>query len=38
MDNFRPSRGESGYAYTPLYIAYGLTKLWMQFDKYAPGA
>jgi cytochrome P450 len=33
MDNFRPSRGEASYAYTPLYISYGLTKLWMTFDK-----
>jgi cytochrome P450 len=33
MDNFRPSRGEESYAYTPLYISYGLTKLWMAFDK-----
>lgn len=33
LDNFRPSRGESSYAYTPLYIAYGLTTLWLSFDK-----
>ncbi len=33
MDNFRPSRGAESYAYTPLYIAYGLTTLWMSFDK-----
>jgi len=33
MDNFRPSRGDASYAYTPLYIAYGLTTLWMNFDK-----
>ena len=33
MDNFRPSRGEESYGYTPLYIAYGLNKLWMTFDK-----
>jgi cytochrome P450 len=33
MDNFRPSRGEESYSYTPLYISYGLTKLWMAFDK-----
>jgi cytochrome P450 len=33
LGNFRPSRGEKSYAYTPLYIAYGLTTLWLQFDK-----
>jgi cytochrome P450 len=33
LDNFRPSRGEKSYAYTPLYIAYGLTTLWLKFDK-----
>jgi cytochrome P450 len=33
IDHFRPSRGEASYAYTPLYIAYGLTTLWMSFDK-----
>ncbi|MET0546492.1 MAG: cytochrome P450 [Caulobacterales bacterium] len=33
MDNFRASRGEDSYKYTPLYIAYGPTQLWMNFDK-----
>ena len=33
LDNFRPSRGEQSYAYTPLYIAFGLTTLWLNFDK-----
>ncbi len=31
--NFRPSRGEDSYAYTSTYVAYGLTKLWISFDK-----
>jgi cytochrome P450 len=33
MDHFRLSRGEASYAYTPLYISYGLTALWLGFDK-----
>ncbi len=33
LDHFRPSRGEKSYAYTPLYIAYGLTILWIGFDR-----
>jgi cytochrome P450 len=35
MDHFRLSRGEASYAYTPLYISYGLTTLWLGFDKRA---
>ncbi len=31
--NFRASRGEDSYAYTTTYVAYGLTKLWISFDK-----
>ncbi len=31
--NFRPSRGEASYEYTTTYVAYGLTKLWVSFDK-----
>lgn len=31
--NFRPSRGEASYEYTTTYVAYGLTKLWISFDK-----
>ena len=31
--NFRPSRGEDSYEYTTTYVAYGLTKLWISFDK-----
>ncbi|MEJ7935335.1 cytochrome P450 [Sphingobium sp. AN558] len=33
MDNLRPSRGEESFAYTPLYISHGLTRLWLAFDK-----
>jgi cytochrome P450 len=36
LDNFRASRGEASYAYTPLYIAYGLTTLWMNFENRKP--
>ena len=31
--NFRASRGENSYAYTTTYVAYGLTKLWVSFEK-----
>lgn len=31
--NFRASRGEASYEYTTTYVAYGLTKLWLGFDK-----
>ncbi len=31
--NFRPSRGEDSYAWTTTYVSYGLTKLWISFDK-----
>jgi len=33
FDNFRASRGDESFSYTPLYIAYGLTRLWISFDK-----
>jgi cytochrome P450 len=33
MHNFRPSRGEDSYSYTTTYVAYGLTKLWLKFDR-----
>lgn len=35
MDDFRPARGEESFAYTPLFISYGLTTLWMGFEKRA---
>lgn len=35
MDNFSASRGEESFAYTPLFISYGLTKLWLGFDRRA---
>ncbi|UZW57240.1 cytochrome P450 [Sphingobium sp. JS3065] len=33
MHNFRTTRGEQSYSYTSTYVAYGLTELWMTFDK-----
>jgi cytochrome P450 len=33
LKNFRASRGEASYEYTTTYVAYGLTKLWISFDK-----
>jgi cytochrome P450 len=33
MHNFRVTRGEDSYAYTTTYVAYGLTQLWMTFDR-----
>lgn len=33
LENFRPSRGEDSYAYTSTYVAYGLTELWLAFDR-----
>nr|WP_246352057.1 cytochrome P450 [Sphingobium subterraneum] len=33
MENFRATRGEDSYAYTTTYVAYGLTQLWMAFDR-----
>ena len=33
MHNFRATRGEDSYDYTTTYVAYGLTQLWMSFDK-----
>jgi len=33
MANLRPTRGRESYAYTPLYISYGLTTLWFAFDR-----
>lgn len=33
MHNFRASRGADSYAYTTTYVAYGLTELWMSFDR-----
>lgn len=33
MHNFRTTRAEESYAYTTTYVAYGLTQLWMTFDK-----
>jgi cytochrome P450 len=34
MDHLRASRDAQGYPYTPsVYIAYGLTMLWINFDK-----
>ena len=33
MHHFRASRGPESYAYTTTYVAYGLTQLWMTFDR-----
>jgi cytochrome P450 len=33
MDNFRAARGEQSYKYTSNYTSYGLTELWMKFDR-----
>lgn len=33
LHNFRATRGEDSYAYTSTYVAYGLTQLWMTFDR-----
>lgn len=33
MHNFRPSKGADSYSYTTTYVAYGLTKLWLSFDR-----
>ena len=33
MDNFRAARGEESYEWTSTYVAFGLTKLLMKFDK-----
>jgi cytochrome P450 len=33
MTGLRYSRGPASCAYTPLYISYGLTQLWLAFDR-----
>lgn len=33
LTNIRASRGEASYEYTTTYVAYGLTRLWISFDK-----
>lgn len=33
LDKFRAPRGEDSYTYTSTYVAYGLTELWMTFDR-----
>ncbi len=33
LDNFRLSRGQDSYVYTPNFVAYGMTRLWMGFDR-----
>lgn len=33
LHNFRASRGHESYSYTTTYVAYGLTKLWLSFDR-----
>ena len=33
LDGFRPSRGAASFAYTSTYVAYGLTELWIGFDR-----
>jgi cytochrome P450 len=33
MHNFRATRGDESFSYTSTYVAFGLTKLWMRFDK-----
>ncbi len=38
MHNFRATRGEESYSYTSTYVAYGLTRLWMSFDRRATSA
>ena len=35
LDNMRLTRGENSLAYTPLFISYGITQLWMAFDQRA---
>jgi cytochrome P450 len=35
LENFRPSRGDDSYSYTTSYVAYGLTQLWLGFDRRA---
>ncbi|ATE65848.1 cytochrome P450 [Rhizorhabdus dicambivorans] len=33
MKNFRATRGEDSYDYTTTYVAFGLKRLWLGFDK-----
>lgn len=33
LDNFRLARGEDSYVYTPSFVAYGMTTLWIVFDR-----
>lgn len=33
LHNFRATRGEDSYSYTDTYTSYGLTQLWMTFDR-----
>jgi cytochrome P450 len=33
LGDFRATRGADSYAYTSVYISYGLTQLWMGFDR-----
>ena len=33
LHNFRATRGPDSFSYTSTYVAYGLTKLWMTFDR-----
>jgi cytochrome P450 len=33
LDNFHATRGDDSFAYTPLFISYGLTNLWMAFNR-----
>jgi cytochrome P450 len=33
LKNFRLSQGEAGVSWTPSYISYGPTRLWMGFDR-----
>ena len=33
MHNFRATRGDESYSYTTTYVAYGLTQLWMSFER-----
>ncbi len=35
MENFRAARGADSYVYVKSYIAYGLTTLWLAFDRRA---
>lgn len=33
LDNFRLARGEDSYVYTPNFVAFGMSTLWIAFDR-----